>query len=145
MVESGQERLTPEQAKIVIIDDDENITVLLERILKKKGYVNASFYNDPTKCLEEIQKSELFPDLVISDVNMPGMDGPQLLRSIKALAEERSKPVPGFVIMSALPDQITPEIREELHLEAVVKKPFPDIFAVPDTVIKTALESHWNK
>lgn len=147
--EEQNEVLDPKKARIVIVDDEEGITDVSKGILEMRGYSRVSTHNDPVEALEDISKQlkdqGVLPDLVMSDVNMSGMDGPDLLRSIKGLAEANNKTVPGFVIMSGLPGQITPEIIKELDLESVVQKPFPNFKELGTTVINPALKSHWEK
>ena len=65
--------------KIWIADDDEAIRLVLEESLKDSGFKTESFScgEDLIKKLEDAQ-----PDLIISDVQMPGMLGYDLLKHI---------------------------------------------------------------
>ena len=66
--------------KILIVDDDEAITKTLALVLKKAGYEPDTF-NRPDDALDAFKKEHYA--CVISDYNMPGMDGLELLQELK--------------------------------------------------------------
>ena len=74
--------MTQSSARILIVDDERDIRELLFRILEKEGYVPSVAHDGPT-ALEMIELG--VPDLVISDVRMPDMDGMDLLRRVKEI------------------------------------------------------------
>lgn len=81
---------------ILIIDDEELITKSLIKLLRNKGYL-ASIAKSGLEALEKI-KTEDF-DLIISDVRMPGMDGIETIKEIRAYLEKSNKaPVPEVLI-----------------------------------------------
>jgi len=67
---------------ILIVDDDESLREFLEIFLANEGYKVRSAPSGEA-ALEEIRQRA--PDLVISDIRMPGMDGVQLLKEIKGI------------------------------------------------------------
>lgn len=66
-------------ARILIVDDDINQRVLYREILEDDGYEIAEAH-DGRSALEAVERDR--PDLVILDINMPGMDGLQTLRRL---------------------------------------------------------------
>jgi DNA-binding NtrC family response regulator len=58
--------------RIFVVDDEKTIADTLAAILRKSGYEASAFYNAQS-ALDEIESC--IPDLVISDVMMPGMNG----------------------------------------------------------------------
>ncbi|HKK16493.1 MAG TPA: response regulator, partial [Gammaproteobacteria bacterium] len=79
-----------------IVDDDKSIRWVLEKALSRAD-VNISSFSDPRQVLERIQYET--PDVLISDIRMPGLDGISLLEKIK----EHSPEVP-VIIMTAYSD-----------------------------------------
>ncbi|MEW6349334.1 MAG: sigma-54 dependent transcriptional regulator [Thermodesulfobacteriota bacterium] len=68
--------------RVLIVDDERDICELLFRVLEKEGFV-PSLAHDAETALEMIRLG--IPELVISDVKMPEMDGIELLRRAKKL------------------------------------------------------------
>lgn len=66
--------------KILIIEDDKDIALQLEEILNTSGY-NAIILKDFKNSKEEIIKTN--PDLILLDINIPYMNGEQLLKEIR--------------------------------------------------------------
>ncbi|GGB11296.1 nitrogen regulation protein NR(I) [Agarivorans gilvus] len=68
-------------ATIWVVDDDSSIRWVLEKALKTAGYDCLSFA-DGEMMLQQLDYEQ--PDVVISDIRMPGMDGLSLLEKIQA-------------------------------------------------------------
>ena len=66
--------------KIMIIDDDEKLTGLLQEFLEQYKF-KPIIYHNPIKAISMIDKKK--PDLIILDIMMPDMDGFQTLREIR--------------------------------------------------------------
>ena len=77
-------------ALIVVMDDDAGTRMLVSQILKKDGY-EVLAAEDGEKGLELIRKHH--PHLVVSDVQMPLMDGFQMLENVRNDAEIAATPV----------------------------------------------------
>jgi putative two-component system response regulator len=81
---------------IVVIDDMPDSTDLLSEVLTEAGY-RVSIANDGPSAIELIRAE--VPDLVVLDVNMPGMNGYAVCAKLKADPELRNVPV---VLLTAL-------------------------------------------
>ncbi|HET6842015.1 MAG TPA: response regulator [Candidatus Angelobacter sp.] len=68
------------QKKILLVDDEPNIRILLGSILKQAGYT-VDVAEDGFAALHSIQQA--MPDLVITDLRMPNMNGFELLSVIR--------------------------------------------------------------
>ncbi len=67
--------------KLLIIDDDHDMVAMLERLFKKKGSYDVYTATSSDEALNLLNRR--LPDVVISDVKMPKMDGIELLNAIK--------------------------------------------------------------
>jgi len=67
--------------KVLIADDEPNIVVSLEFLMKREGYA-VSVVRDGTAALEAIRRER--PDLVLLDVMMPGLSGFEVCQAVRA-------------------------------------------------------------
>jgi two-component system, cell cycle sensor histidine kinase and response regulator CckA len=77
--------LVREQATILVADDDPDLLRVTAAILNRSGYKVLTAMNAEA-ALKAFEEAPHAIQLVISDVMMPGMKGPQLVRSIKSLS-----------------------------------------------------------
>lgn len=68
-------------AKVLIVDDEENIVVSLEFLMQREGY-EVSIARDGDEALERIRAD--LPDLVLLDVMMPKKNGFEVCQEVKA-------------------------------------------------------------
>lgn len=84
---------------VVIADDDETIRSILLHKLSAKGY-QLSVCEDGGEAREQLNQTDVEPDLVILDVMMPRVDGTQLLREIRRGKLAVSSDVPVVMLTS---------------------------------------------
>src|SRR5688572_4245944 len=75
---------------VLVVDDEERARKLVAVALRRAGY-EVTLASDGTEALERV--GEATPDLILSDVMMPGVDGLELLRRLRAEPSTRSIPV----------------------------------------------------
>ena len=68
--------------KILLVDDEEGIQLLYREEFEEQGYQVISAYNGE-EALKKFKADP--PDLVVLDINMPGINGIQVLREMKEL------------------------------------------------------------
>jgi len=71
-----------ENKKVLIVDDQNGIRILLMEVFSSEGYT--TFQASNGKLALEIVKKES-PDLVLLDMKIPGMDGLEILKHVKAI------------------------------------------------------------
>lgn len=71
-----------DKKKVLIVDDQNGIRVLLMEVFSSEGYL--TFQASNGKLALEIVRSEA-PDLVLLDMKIPGMDGLEILKHLKAI------------------------------------------------------------
>lgn len=111
--------MAQELTRILYVEDDQDIQAIAMMVLE----TISGFTLEPCSSgAEALQKAVAFkPDLVLLDVMMPGMDGPETLKGLRAFPELASTPV---VFMTA---KVQPqEVEDYLNLGAigVIAKPF---------------------
>ncbi len=78
-------------AKILIVDDQQSNVLLLEEILRDAGYTNVSSTMDP-HTVAALHREHRY-DLILLDLQMPGLDGFQVMENLKAIETEGYIPV----------------------------------------------------
>ncbi len=81
---------------ILIVDDEMANLKLLERMLGMHGYNSLALVQDPRNMIEEYKRKR--PDLILLDVNMPYLNGYQVIEELKALEDPLLPPI---VILTA--------------------------------------------
>jgi two-component system, response regulator, stage 0 sporulation protein F len=70
------------KAKILIVDDQFGIRILLNEVFQKEGYNTYQAANG-LQALDIVKKHD--PDLVLLDMKIPGMDGIEILKRMKVI------------------------------------------------------------
>ncbi|PBJ05627.1 response regulator [Flavobacterium sp. ACN6] len=94
--------------EIVVIEDDEDDRMLLKDIFESLGYANKIvFIEDPSRAVEYLSNPNVNPFIVISDINMPKIDGFTLRSQILADQELSMKCIPYiFLSTSKTPENV---------------------------------------
>ena len=102
---------------IVIVDDNPQMCSFLETVLRKKYRCISS--NNGKSGLKLCK--DVIPDLVISDVMMPVMDGMEMCRQLREYAPLSMIPI---ILLTAKSDKVTEEESIKLNVDTFVPKPF---------------------
>jgi CheY-like chemotaxis protein len=106
------------QRKILLVDDSRSILTMVEEGLHENGFHTSSALNGKL-ALELLTTSQ--PDLILSDINMPFMDGFDLCKAVKADPKLASIP---FVVMSTRAEKVHMKRMIQYGAAAYLVKPF---------------------
>ncbi len=109
--------------KILVVDDEQDIKTLFEQRFRKEiksGQVEFVFAFSGEDALIQLNKWEHEAMLILSDINMPGMSGLQLLENVK---KKYVKPPPIVMMITAYGDAENHRIAEELGADDFLTKP----------------------
>ncbi len=103
---------------ILVVDDSATVRKFVSVSLSMQGFsvVSAS---DGMDALEKLPREKV--DLVITDLNMPNMDGFEFIRALRDNPAYRELPV---IILSSLGDNVSRETGSRLGVNSYVVKPF---------------------
>jgi two-component system chemotaxis response regulator CheY len=74
--------IEPAKLKFLVVDDFSTMRRIVRNLLKELGYVNADEAEDGAIALQRLKSGGF--DFVVTDWNMPNMDGLQLLQAVRA-------------------------------------------------------------
>ncbi|WML46264.1 response regulator [Neobacillus sp. PS3-40] len=116
------------KAKILIVDDQFGIRILLNEVFQKEGYNTYQAANG-LQALDVVKKHD--PDLVLLDMKIPGMDGLEILKRMRVLDKDIR-----VIIMTAYGE--LDMIQEAKELGAIMH--FAKPFDIDD--IRAAVKKH---
>ena len=116
-LQAALENLDEKATSVLLVDDNSDDALLIRRLLE--GYKAYRVYHAKDGWEGLAMARQKLPDLIISDLTMPGIDGFGLVEELKL--DPRTKDIP-VVIVSA--KDITPDERKRLngHIQAVYQK-----------------------
>ena len=116
--------------KVLIVEDERGIRILLSDVLLSKGF-EVSLARDGKESLEKLEDSDF--DLVVTDINMPRLDGIEMLRCMKEKGRKEK-----IIIMTA--DLLDKRFYENdlPPIEIWIQKPFRMDFFLDLVIAATA-------
>ncbi|MCC7441823.1 MAG: response regulator [Bdellovibrionales bacterium] len=111
-----------EELHVLLVDDDDGVRKVTEDYLRNLGYKKITLCENGADALRTLQKDPTI-DLIISDWDMPLMDGHSLLTQVRG--QERLKHLP-FVIITSPKSKETDKVMmaAESFVDAYIVKPF---------------------
>ena len=105
--------------RILVVDDDRDVLTVVCVVLKSLGGFEAEACNVSREALASARRFE--PDLILLDVMMPGMDGPAVLKALRA--EPRTDTIPViFMTAKVMPNEANRYT--SLGVSGIIAKPF---------------------
>lgn len=81
--------------QVLVVDDDPDTRDFLTTVLEQQG-AKVTAVTSASEALESLQK--LIPDILVSDIGMPGEDGYGLIRKVRALQAEQGGKIPAIAL-----------------------------------------------
>lgn len=109
--------------KVLVVDDEKDVRYLFEQKFRKEiksGEINFSFAYSGQEALNYMQTHNQEAVLILSDINMPGMSGLELLKTIK---EQHPTPPPVIMMITAYGDKENRENAFSLGADDFLTKP----------------------
>ncbi len=109
--------------KILVVDDEHDVQILFEQRFRKEikgGGIDFIFAFSAEEALIYLNNNEHEAVLILSDINMPGMSGLDLLKHIK---QKYHKPPPVVMMITAYGDAENFNMAKELGADDFLTKP----------------------
>jgi CheY-like chemotaxis protein len=109
--------------KILVVDDEKDIQPLFQQRFRREirnGEIEFAFAYSGEEALGYMKKNESEAVLILSDINMPGMSGLELLKNIK---ENHKEPPPVVMMITAYGDEDNYKKAMELGADDFLTKP----------------------
>ena len=110
--------------KILVVDDEPDVRVLFEQRFRREirsGEFHFSFAYSGEEALTFLRDHPSEVVLILSDINMPGMSGLELLRHVKT--DPLPPPPPRVMMLTAYGDAATQQQAEQLGADDFLTKP----------------------
>ena len=119
LVDDGHQPATGKrQATILLVDDEDQLRRVMRDLLEREGYAVAEA-RDGVQALDEVDRHA--PDVIVLDLNLPGLDGYTVLSQLRSRQHTREIPV---IVLTAKGDEDN-EVRVfELGADDFLTKPF---------------------
>lgn len=105
--------------RVMLVEDDPDIQLIARMSLEIAGGLTIEVCGSGAKALATYQNFK--PDLILLDVMMPGMDGPETLRRLRQSPDGTAIPVV-FITAKAMPSEL--ERYASIGAAGVISKPF---------------------
>jgi CheY-like chemotaxis protein len=109
--------------KILVVDDEKDVQILFQQRFRKeirKGELQFQFAFSGEEALDVLKNMEQETVLILSDINMPGMSGLELLERIK---KDYNNPPPVVMMVTAYGDEENYNTAKKLGADDFLTKP----------------------
>lgn len=112
--------------RVLFVDDSKTVLATVELAVADmvdEGLITSGFYSEPVDFFEKIVNGEETYDLLFVDINMPKLNGLELVKKIKDIEEYRQKPI---LVLTTENSNEMKQKGKELGVTGWIVKPFVD-------------------
>jgi CheY-like chemotaxis protein len=124
--------MATQNKKLLIIDDDQEIKNLLNVFLKKT--YTLSFAGNGEEALAVLKAEERLPDLILLDMEMPVMNGPEFRKNMKTLDKYKHIPIMYLTANNQFRDKVDHDFEFDFINKPVEKE---DLLTLLETFFQT--------
>jgi len=110
--------------KVVFLDDSKTVLLTAQMAVEdlvEKKVIEFIGYDNPLKLLEDVESGKLKYDLLITDINMPQMNGLDVAKKLKSMPDIQRKPILALTTENAKEKKA---LAKEIGLAGWITKPF---------------------
>jgi DNA-binding NarL/FixJ family response regulator len=124
--------------QLLVVDDDPSLLLAVSETLRAEGYEVVTARRGAEAM---VRVAEALPDLIISDIRMPGMDGYALVRNLRSAPRTRLVPIVFLTAKDETADRIT---GFRTGVDAYITKPFEpeELVAVVSSILDRVRRTH---
>ncbi len=129
---------------VIVIEDDEDDQEVLTKVFTELNYPNkVIFFNDGISAYEYLEASHDQPFLILSDINLPKLDGFQLREKVRNNEQLRLKCVP-YLFFTTAADQKNVIAAYSSSIQGFFTKPaiYPEILRVIKNIVEYWKDCH---
>lgn len=109
---------------VIIVDDDQDDREMMEEVFVEMATsFDRKYFINATEALIFLQKTTVQPFLIISDVNLPGMDGPHFKLTLNENDYLRKKSIPFVFLTTTAKKQAVENAYETMMVQGYFEKP----------------------
>lgn len=110
------------QRNVLLVDDDAQIREVVQLTLEVVGGWTVRLANGGAEAIEAVQSEA--PDVILLDLMMPGMDGPEALRRLRQAVPQR---IPVILLSAKVQERWADRRVGDVDVAGVIGKPFDPI------------------
>jgi DNA-binding NarL/FixJ family response regulator len=124
--------------QLLVVDDDPNLLLAVSETLRAEGYEVVTARRGAEAM---VRIAEALPDLIISDIRMPGMDGYALVRNLRSAPRTRLIPI---IFLTAKDETTDRVVGFRTGVDAYMTKPFEpeELVAVVGSILDRVHRTH---
>jgi DNA-binding NarL/FixJ family response regulator len=124
--------------RLLVVDDDASLLLAVSETLRAEGYIVVTARRGAEAL---VRVAELMPDLIISDIRMPGMDGYQMARNLRSAPHTRLIPI---VFLTAKDETADRVAGFRSGVDAYITKPFEpeELIAIVAAILERVQRTH---